>query len=1138
MEESNKVTKDEKEVKEKPKKIKLIEIKRFLFQEYEKLKNSYTREINNYILLYIIILFCLIKSNNSFSSITLSVYVDFASDAQGNVKIYNYNSTDDLLFECAPEPDEIYLDNVKQNIKTEYVLKGPPRFLNVTLVFFDNIDVASSMFKDCTKIYSIDLSNFNSNNIRKMNSMFSGCTHLESINFENFITSSVTNFKSMFANCKSLISLNIDNFDTSLVTNMANMFSGCESLISLNLKNFNTLSVENIDSMFKDCSSLEMLILGNLATNSPTNADIFSGINYNLVICYSGSSMKNILNNYNFIKLINIDCGGSNILQRCYRQNPYTIYSKYICTMKCGNNFFRIYGNEMEGNTYFCNETYNGYYLDLNENHPFPKPCYSSCNSCYIGGNETYNNCNECLDNYTSIILNNGYLNCYNISELIIETSEIKQEIQETEIKQEIHETERKQEIQETEIKQEIYKTERKQEIQETEKKQEIHETERKQEIQETEIKQEVHETDAEQEFRKNINTLKNNFNKSEIDEGNDLNINKGNIDYTMTNTKNQKNNENGNTTIINLGGCEKKLKSRYNIPEQDSLYIIKIDIKEKEMNIPKTEYEVYYTFNNNSLTQLNLSHCKDIPIDLLIPVTLNSDLEIYNKSSKYYNDICSKATSKSGTDINLKDRRKEFVDNNMTLCEEDCNLVDYNYTNKKAKCSCLVKISIPIFDQIKFNKTKLLKSFTDIKSFTNILILKCYDTVFKLVNIKSNIGFYIHSGIILLYFITLLIFSFSGYPTLKKTIDMVINAKEQEFKYEDTKKNIEKLRISKDNNSINSHSKNIQNKNKSKKKSNKKNKSSPQKKLRQINLTSEIKDNNNKSINFLSIKKNKRKNKKGINNIPSSVNQRILTNNNNNYLYYDNNTIFDNKKNKIINQFKKVLERNDLEINSLPYEEALINDKRTFIQYYLSLLRANHLLIFAFYKNDEDYNSRIIKIFLFFFFFSVHLTVNALFFTDKTIHKIYLDEGTFNFIYQIPQIIYSALISGFINAIIKYLSLSQKIIIEIKQEKNNKNYEVKKGKLIKILKIKFTFFFIITFINLGFFIYFISCFCGIYVNTQIYLIEDTVFSFGTSFLTPFVINLIPCSLRICALRYKKKNKNCIYKLSQLLERL
>ena len=55
-----------------------------------------------------------------------------------------------------------------------------------------------------------------------------------------------------------------------------------------------------------------------------------------------------------------------------------------------------------------------------------------------------------------------------------------------------------------------------------------------------------------------------------------------------MTNTKNQKNNENGNTTIINLGGCEKKLKGHYNIPEHDSLYIIKIDIKKKEMIFQK----------------------------------------------------------------------------------------------------------------------------------------------------------------------------------------------------------------------------------------------------------------------------------------------------------------------------------------------------------------------------------------------------------------------------------------------------------------------------------------------------------------------------------------------------------------------
>ena len=118
-------------------------------------------------------------------------------------------------------------------------------------------------------------------------------------------------------------------------------------------------------------------------------------------------------------------------------------------------------------------------------------------------------------------------------------------------------------------------------------------------------------------------------------------------------------------------------------------------------------------------------------------------------------------------------------------------------------------------------------------------------------------------------------------------------------------------------------------------------------------------------------------------------------------------------------------------------YEEAIVRDNRTFLQYYLSLLRLNHLLIFSFYKNNKDYNSQIIKIFLFFLFFSVHFTINTLFFNDKTMNKILLDEGDFNFIYQIPQIIYSLLISSVINFLIKYLSLSEKILLDSRKEKN-----------------------------------------------------------------------------------------------------
>ena len=57
--------------------------------------------------------------------------------------------------------------------------------------------------------------------------------------------------------------------------------------------------------------------------------------------------------------------------------------------------------------------------------------------------------------------------------------------------------------------------------------------------------------------------------------------------------------------------------------------------------------------------------------------------------------------------------------------------------------------------------------------------------------------------------------------------------------------------------------------------------------------------------------------------------------------------------------------------------------------------------------------------------------------------HKIYIDEGSFNFIYQFPQIIYYSLISMIISNLIKYLSLTEKNIITLKKEP--KKEEIKK---------------------------------------------------------------------------------------------
>ena len=207
-------------------------------------------------------------------------------------------------------------------------------------------------------------------------------------------------------------------------------------------------------------------------------------------------------------------------------------------------------------------------------------------------------------------------------------------------------------------------------------------------------------------------------------------------------------------------------------------------------------------------------------------------------------------------------------------------------------------------------------------------------------------------------------------------------------------------------------------------------------------------------------------------------------------------------------------LKRKDFEINSLEYEEAFNLDKRNYFQYYISLLKNNHPIMFSF-SSYKDYNSRIIKMFLFFFSFSLDFTVNALFFSDETMHKIYQDKGEYNFLYQIPQIIYSTLISRFIDTLIKKFALSQDNIVELKQEKENNNLDRKYFKTLRILKIKFISFFVSTFIMLSFFWYYIICFCGIYENTQTHLIKDSVISLITSLLYPFAMDLIPGIFRI-----------------------
>ena len=220
-------------------------------------------------------------------------------------------------------------------------------------------------------------------------------------------------------------------------------------------------------------------------------------------------------------------------------------------------------------------------------------------------------------------------------------------------------------------------------------------------------------------------------------------------------------------------------------------------------------------------------------------------------------------------------------------------------------------------------------------------------------------------------------------------------------------------------------------------------------------------------------------------------------------------------------------------ELNQMDYIFAVEIDKRDFTQYYFSLLKKKQLLLFTFF-NKDDYNIYINKISLFICSFSVYFMINAFFFNDETMHEIYKQNGRYNFIYQIPQIVYSTIISSVINVILKGLSLSQNGVLKIKQMPEVNKMIQKSFIMIKFFKFKMVIFNLLGFIILGFACYYITMFCAVYTNTQIHLLKDTFSSFCLSLLYPFGLYLIPGILRIPSLRSSKKDKFCLYKISQL----
>ena len=634
-------------------------------------------------------------------------------------------------------------------------------------------------------------------------------------------------------------------------------------------------------------------------------------------------------------------------------------------------------------------------------------------------------------------------------------------------------------------------------------------------------------------------------------------------IVFQLTDLDYQKNN-NLNISVIDLGECEKKLKEKFNIPNEYDLIIFKIDIQNIDKTLTYVQYEIY---NPITFKQLDLDICKDLPINITIPAILDSETfliyqelnsqgyNLFNSNDKFYNDICTSFTTINNTDMLLIDRKIDIYNKyaNVTICQENCDLTSYNDNSKRASCFCNIQSKDSEIDlniQSKFNMKGMTDIFFNYLNNSNFRVLKCYKVAFDFSNIIENIGRIIMSAILLIFIALFIIFLIKGNKDISSYLKNITNNKlinrgeSNNLKKKNKIKDKKSKSLTSGNININKtlNFKNVKNRNVKNKLSNpikyknhnkKFNKNKKKENIKKIYGSLSSKNTNlNSKMNLFKEKTLNNKN----NQFKGEKKSNILKSNKNNIIFCNIINNFNNKKTIKTEKdiIKSNIHLNDQELNSLNYEEALILDKRTYFQYYCSLLKKKHLIVFTFVPMN-DYNLQYIKIILFLLSFSLYYSINGFFFKDETIHQIYVTSGNENYIYQLASIIYSSIIPALIKIILQLLSLTEMGILALKKQKDERKIIKRAKEIQNCIRIKYIIFFILSFLLLFFFWYFISCFSGIYKNTQKVLIFDTLFSFGLSMLYPFGLYLLPGMFRIPALRTKNKDKKCLYKISNFV---
>ena len=991
---------------------------------------------------------------------------------------------DDLFYGCGSLTRfNLSNYNVAKVKLMSYMFYGCKSMTSLILPKLNNLRVTntSHMFTGCSSLSSLDLSNFYTINVLNMDYMFSGCTYLKNLKLNNWDTRNVLSMEYIFSGCKSLTSLDISDFNTQTLTTMRGMFYGCSSIQFLDLASLDTSKVTNMAYMFYKDISLTSLIFSSSPTPPYLKTPELINMEYMFAYC---SKLENIdLSYFDTHKVVDMsymftECANltsvnlSNFDTNKVTSMDYMFYKCINLSYINMENSFDSPDNVISMNNILTDSLLNMIFCInrgkattfsniIEAKNNYSECAIVNCNSNYThlrkklvieeSGIQPYRCLNECEDERKVEYFYNCYDDCingtfrfpyeyicYDISLMPIPCT-IQRVLTNQCIVDDLS----------------------------------------------------ANYTESIEDIVKFIDDLKDEINDTftlyeQIIENGIISKTIFNITFELSTLSNKNRYE--NLTFIDIRDCANLLKKENNIDVNDELILLKLEYILKGFKIPAIEYTL---FTIDGKIELNFSSCQDMNFVYSYPVKINETEEYkYNPESDYNNEICFQYTTENNTDIILYDKRKEFNDYNLSLCENNCKYM--GYFKNRAECECPVKL---VFNKFlleeKSVQDNLIFRFQDNHMQpVNFGIVKCINLLFSSEGFSGNDTAIFYVVILIIELLCALYFCFKGYKILYSNVKYVAEGGKKSKKLKKLKNSKKESIITTDNN--------------------------PPPKLKK-GETSKPKKGKKKEV-FKDLELN-------INAPSSLIDSKNILNKNEGNL-------------SILNKFKGnkayvFATKEEMEINMLPYSEALQKDKRASWEFYISFLKSRHLLL---YIIIDDNNSFVIKLCILLSTFGINIGINTIFFNDSIIQNIYKQNGTYTISSHISSnihlIIISAIISSIIKSIIFLVALTDISILEINVN-NGMSKEEKINKALTEVTSKSTIFFIINFILLFLCWIYAGSFCAVFINSAKFLLISALISFIIVIFLPLLYYLITAYLRRISL--DKADKEKLYKFSKFL---